>query len=101
MAISVGVAVGDGVGDALVAKLAPRIRALKVGPGTDPEAEFGPLVTREHLERVTGYVGKGVEEGAELVVDGRDFKLQGYENGFYLGGCLFDRVTPDMTSYKE
>jgi malonate-semialdehyde dehydrogenase (acetylating) / methylmalonate-semialdehyde dehydrogenase len=101
MAISVAVAVGDGVGDALVAKLAPRIRALKVGPGSDPEAEFGPLVTREHLERVTGYVAKGVEEGAELVVDGRSFSLQGYENGFYLGGCLFDRVTPDMTIYKD
>jgi malonate-semialdehyde dehydrogenase (acetylating)/methylmalonate-semialdehyde dehydrogenase len=101
MAVSVAVAVGDKVGDALVGKLAPRIRALKVGPGNDPEAEFGPLVTREHLERVRNYVAQGVQEGAELVVDGRDFKLQGYENGFYLGGCLFDRVTPDMTIYKD
>lgn len=100
MAISVAVAVG-GVGDALVAKLAPRIRGLKVGPGTDPEAEFGPLVTREHLERVKGYVAQGVAEGADLVVDGRDFRLQGYENGFYMGGCLFDHVRPDMTIYKD
>jgi malonate-semialdehyde dehydrogenase (acetylating)/methylmalonate-semialdehyde dehydrogenase len=101
MAVSVAVAVGDKVGDALVEKLAPRVRALKVGPGNDPEAEFGPLVTREHLERVRSYVAQGVREGAELVVDGRDFRLQGYENGFYLGGCLFDRVTPDMTIYKD
>ncbi|HTJ63508.1 MAG TPA: CoA-acylating methylmalonate-semialdehyde dehydrogenase, partial [Alphaproteobacteria bacterium] len=101
MAVSVAVAVGDKVGDALVEKLAPRIRALKVGPGNDPEAEFGPLVTREHLERVRNYVDLGVQQGAELVVDGRDFKLQGYENGFYMGGCLFDRVTPDMAIYKD
>ena len=101
MAISVAVAVGDGIGDALVAKLAPRIRALKVGPGTDPEVEFGPLVTREHLERVKGYVAQGVAEGADLVVDGRGLMLQGYENGFYLGGCLFDHVRPDMTIYRD
>jgi malonate-semialdehyde dehydrogenase (acetylating)/methylmalonate-semialdehyde dehydrogenase len=101
MAISVAVAVGDKVGDALIERLAPRIRALKVGPGTDPEAEFGPLVTREHLERVKGYVAAGVREGAELVVDGRDFTLQGYENGFYMGGCLFDRVTPEMSIYTD
>ena len=101
MAISVAVAVTDAVGDALVARLAPKIRALKVGPGTDPEAEFGPLVTREHLERVKSYVAQGVAQGAELVVDGRDFKLQGYEQGFYMGGCLFDRVKPDMTIYKD
>jgi malonate-semialdehyde dehydrogenase (acetylating) / methylmalonate-semialdehyde dehydrogenase len=101
MAISVAVAVTDAVGDALVARLAPKIRALKVGPGTDPEAEFGPLVTREHLERVKSYVDQGVAQGAELVVDGRDFTMQGYEQGFFMGGCLFDRVTPDMTIYTD
>ena len=68
---------------------------------TDPEADFGPLVTRQHLEKVRSYVDLGVQEGAELVVDGRDFQLQGYENGFFMGGCLFDRVTPDMRIYRE
>ncbi|HET9019543.1 MAG TPA: CoA-acylating methylmalonate-semialdehyde dehydrogenase [Acetobacteraceae bacterium] len=100
MAISVAVAVG-GVGDALIERLAPRVRALKVGPGTDPESEMGPLVTRQHLQKVRGYVEAGLAEGAKLVVDGRDLRLQGYEDGFYLGGCLFDDVTPEMTIYKE
>jgi len=100
MAISVAVAVG-GVGDALIDRLAPRVRALKVAPGTDPEAEMGPLVTRTHLDKVRGYVETGIAEGAKLVVDGRDLRLQGYEDGFYLGGCLFDDVTPDMRIYKE
>ena len=100
MAISVAVAVG-GVGDALIDKLAPRVRGLKVAPGTDPDAEMGPLVTRTHLDKVRGYVDAGIAEGAKLVVDGRDLKLQGYEGGFYLGGCLFDDVTPDMKIYKE
>ncbi len=100
MAISVAVAVG-GVGDALVSRLAPRVRGLKVGPGTDPDAEMGPLVTRQHMEKVRGYVDTGVAEGAKLVVDGRDLRLQGYEDGFYLGGCLFDDVKPHMRIYKE
>ncbi len=100
MAISVAVAVG-GVGDALIDRLAPRVRALKVAPGTDPEAEMGPLVTKVHLNKVRGYVDAGIAAGAKLVVDGRDLKLQGYEDGFYMGGCLFDDVTPDMTIYKE
>ena len=100
MAVSVAVAVGS-AGDALVAKLAPRVRALKVAPGVDPEAEMGPLVTREHLAKVRGYVDLGVTEGADLVVDGRGLKLQGYESGFFLGGCLFDNVTTDMRIYKE
>ncbi len=100
MAISVAVAVG-GVGDALIERLAPRVRALKVGPGTDPDAEMGPLVTRQHLDKVRGYVDTGVREGAKLVVDGRDLRLQGYEDGFYLGGCLFDDVKPAMRIYKE
>jgi malonate-semialdehyde dehydrogenase (acetylating) / methylmalonate-semialdehyde dehydrogenase len=100
MAISVAVAVG-GIGDALIERLAPRVRGLKVAPGTDPDAEMGPLVTRTHLNKVRGYVDAGVAEGAKLVVDGRDLKLQGYEDGFYLGGCLFDDVTPDMKIYQE
>ena len=100
MAVSVAVAVGS-AGDALVEKLAPRVRALKIAPGTDPDAEMGPLVTREHLAKVSGYVDLGVKEGASLVVDGRGLKLQGYENGFFLGGCLFDNVTTDMRIYKE
>ncbi|HVO01770.1 MAG TPA: CoA-acylating methylmalonate-semialdehyde dehydrogenase [Candidatus Cybelea sp.] len=101
MAISVAVAIGDKVGDTIIDKLAPKVRALKVAPGTDPEAEMGPLVTRAHFEKVKGYVDLGVKEGAKLVVDGRSLKLQGYENGFFLGGCLFDHVTPEMRIYKE
>ncbi|MBN9530345.1 MAG: CoA-acylating methylmalonate-semialdehyde dehydrogenase, partial [Alphaproteobacteria bacterium] len=101
MAVSVAVPVGERTADALIERLAPRVRALKVGPATAAESEFGPLVTREHLAKVTGYVEHGLREGAELVVDGRGVKLQGYENGYYLAGCLFDRVTPDMTIYKE
>jgi len=100
MAVSVAVAVGD-VGDKLVKKLEPRVRALKIGPGTDPDAEMGPLVTREHREKVKGYVDLGVKEGADLVVDGRDLKLQGYENGYFLGGCLFDNVQTGMRIYRE
>jgi len=101
MAVSVAVAVGDTVGDALIERLAPRVRALKIGIGTDPEAEFGPLVTGAHLERVRNYIELGVREGAELVVDGRDFRLQGYEKGFFIGGCLFDRVRPEMKIYQD
>jgi malonate-semialdehyde dehydrogenase (acetylating)/methylmalonate-semialdehyde dehydrogenase len=100
MAVSVAVAVG-GVGDRLMDKLVPRVRALKIGPGTDAEAEMGPLVTRQHLEKVGSYVDLGVREGAKLVVDGRGLKLQGYENGFFIGGCLFDEVKPEMRIYKE
>ncbi|BBK41623.1 methylmalonate-semialdehyde dehydrogenase (acylating) [Allostella vacuolata] len=100
MAVSVAVAVGDS-GDALVDRLASRLRTLKVGPGVDKESEMGPLVTRQHLEKVRGYVDEGVKAGAKLVVDGRDLKLQGYENGYFLGGCLFDNVTTDMRIYQE
>ena len=98
--MAVSVAVGA-IGDKLIDSLAPRVRALKVGPGTDPDAEMGPLVTKAHLDKVRGYVDLGVEEGARLCVDGRGLKLQGYENGFFLGGCLFDQVTPEMRIYKE
>ena len=101
MAVSVAVAVGDGVGDALIERLTPRIEALKIGPYNDPEADMGPLITKEHLAKVRGYVDIGVEEGAELVVDGREYALQGYEGGYFIGGCLFDRVTTDMRIYKE
>jgi malonate-semialdehyde dehydrogenase (acetylating) / methylmalonate-semialdehyde dehydrogenase len=101
MAISVAVPVGEETADALIKKLAPRVRGVRIGPGTDPEAEMGPLVTRQHLDKVRGYIDAGVAEGAELVVDGRDFKRQGYENGFFLGGTLFDRVTTDMKIYRE
>jgi malonate-semialdehyde dehydrogenase (acetylating)/methylmalonate-semialdehyde dehydrogenase len=100
MAVSVAVAVGT-MGDRLIDSLAPRVRAIKVGPGTDPEAEMGPLVTKAHFDKVKGYVDLGVEEGAKLCVDGRGLKLQGYENGFFIGGCLFDEVKPEMRIYKE
>ena len=101
MAISVAVAVGDDTADALVERLAPRVAALRVGPAIDPEAEMGPLVTRAHYERVRGYVDLGVEEGARLVVDGRDITVPGHPGGFYLGGCLFDKVTAEMRIYRE
>ena len=100
MAVSVAMAVGK-AGDALVERLVPRVRALKVGPGTDPEAEMGPLVTRQHLEKVRVYVDEGVREGARLLVDGRGLKLQGYDDGFFIGGCLFDDVRPEMRIYRE
>ncbi len=100
MAQSVAVAVGD-IGDELVSRLSKKAEALKIGPGMDKSSEMGPLVTKEHLEKVKGYVDLGVKEGAKLVLDGRNLKLQGYENGFYIGGCLFDHVTTDMRIYKE
>jgi len=100
MAISVAVAVG-GVADALVERLADRVRTLRIGPGTAPGVEMGPLVTREHLQKVRGYVDAGVAEGARLVVDGRGFRSSEAPDGFYLGGCLFDGVQPSMRIYKE
>ncbi len=101
MAISVAVPVGQRTADALMEKLTPRVESLKVGPSTDPSADLGPLVTKAHLDKVRAYVDIGVQEGAKLVVDGRDFRMQGYENGFYMGGCLFDEVRPEMRIYKE
>ncbi len=101
MAISVAVPVGKETAERLVAKLAPRVEALKIGPATDASADYGPLVTKEALARVESYIGIGEKEGARLVVDGRGFKLQGYENGFYIGGTLFDHVTPAMRIYRE
>jgi malonate-semialdehyde dehydrogenase (acetylating) / methylmalonate-semialdehyde dehydrogenase len=101
MAVSVAVPVGKKTADALVEKLIPRVESLKVGPSTDPQADYGPMVTRMQLDKVRSYVALGIKEGAKLRVDGRGFKLQGYENGFFMGGCLFDEVTPDMRIYKE
>ena len=100
MAISVGVAVGD-IADKLVEKLAERTKSLKINDGTKDNPDMGPLVTRQHLDKVTGYVDTGSKEGATLVVDGRGHKVKGHENGFFIGGCLFDNVKPDMTIYKE
>ncbi|UGQ39065.1 CoA-acylating methylmalonate-semialdehyde dehydrogenase [Janthinobacterium sp. PLB04] len=100
MAISVVVAVGN-VADQLVEALVPRIAALKITQGMDLTAEMGPVVTQVHKEKIAGYIATGVKEGAKLVSDGRGFVLPGHENGFFLGGSLFDHVTPEMTIYKE
>ena len=100
MAQSVAVAVGN-IGDKLVKNLKTKVENLKVGPGMDKNSEMGPLVTKEHLDKVKSYVDIGVQEGAELVVDGRELKLQGYEKGYYMGGCLFDKVKKNMRIYKE
>jgi malonate-semialdehyde dehydrogenase (acetylating) / methylmalonate-semialdehyde dehydrogenase len=101
MAISVAVPVGEKTADELVRRLIPRVEGLKIGPSTDSTADYGPMVTKAHLDKVKSYVDLGVAEGAKLKVDGRNFTLQGYENGYYMGGCLFDNVTPDMRIYKE
>lgn len=101
MAISVAVPVGEETADALVARLKERIAGLRIGRSDDPEADFGPLVGQDAVDRVRSYVGLGVEEGAELVVDGRDFVLEGHEGGFFAGASLFDRVTPAMRIYQE
>jgi len=100
MAQSVVVAVGK-IADPLVKNLAKKVESLKIGSGLDKKSEMGPLVTKQHLEKVKGYVDIGVKEGAKLVVDGRNLKLQGYEKGFYMGGCLFDHVKKNMRIYKE
>jgi len=101
MAISVAVCVGDAVADELVRNLAARVKALRIGPGSMSGSEMGPLISRAHFDKVRSYVDLGVKEGAELVVDGRGLKVKGHEDGFFLGGCLFDRVTPSMRIYKE
>ncbi|MEO0635258.1 MAG: CoA-acylating methylmalonate-semialdehyde dehydrogenase [Pseudomonadota bacterium] len=101
MAISVAVPVGEETADKLVAALKPRVESLKIGPATDPEAEMGPLVTKDAQDRVLGYIDAGEKEGADLVVDGRGFSLQGYEDGYFVGGTLFDRVTTDMSIYTD
>jgi malonate-semialdehyde dehydrogenase (acetylating)/methylmalonate-semialdehyde dehydrogenase len=101
MAVSVAVPVGARTADALRERLAPRVRALRVGPSTAPGVEMGPLVTAAHRDRVAGYVSLGEQEGAELVVDGRGLRIPGHEAGFFLGGSLFDRVRRDMRIYRE
>jgi len=101
MAISVAVVIGDETADALVAELKPRVETLSIQPGNVEGAEMGPLITGEHHAKVSGYVDIGVEEGAELVVDGRDFKHADEPDGFFIGGCLFDQVTPEMRIYQE
>jgi malonate-semialdehyde dehydrogenase (acetylating)/methylmalonate-semialdehyde dehydrogenase len=101
MAIPIVVAVGDATADAVVAGLKTAIASMKVGPGTDAKNDMGPLVTKQHFEKVRGYVEQGVKEGATLVVDGRGVKVAGHENGYFLGACLFDHVKPEMITYKE
>ena len=100
MAISVAVLVGD-VADKIIPKLAERAKTLKVKNGMELDAEMGPIVTRQALERIEGYIATGVQEGAKLVVDGRGLKVPGHEQGFFTGGTLFDHVTPEMRIYKE
>ncbi len=101
MALPVVVPVGDKTADALREKLIPAIEALRVGVSTDAEAQYGPVVNAAHKARVENWIQTGVDEGAELVIDGRGFQLQGHEQGFFIGPSLFDRVTPDMQAYKE
>jgi malonate-semialdehyde dehydrogenase (acetylating)/methylmalonate-semialdehyde dehydrogenase len=101
MAISVAVPVGEQTANRLVDLLKPRVESLKIGPATDKDAQMGPVVSKAHRDKIVGYIDSGVEAGAELVVDGRGFKLQGYENGYYVGGTLFDHVKPDMKIYRE
>jgi malonate-semialdehyde dehydrogenase (acetylating)/methylmalonate-semialdehyde dehydrogenase len=101
MALPVAVAVGKGTAEKLIDHLLPEIEALKVGISTDPEAAYGPVVTAAHRARIERYIQMGVDEGAELLLDGRGFRLQGYEKGFFIGPTLFDRVAPEMQSYKD
>jgi malonate-semialdehyde dehydrogenase (acetylating)/methylmalonate-semialdehyde dehydrogenase len=100
MAISVVVAVGN-VGDKLTAALAPKVAALKIGEGHQDGAEMGPLITAQAKQRIEGLIGKGIEQGAKAVVDGRNYRVAGYENGFFTGGTLLDHVRPDMVVYRE
>ena len=101
MAISVAVPVGEATANTLIEKLIPRVEKLKIGLSTDRDADYGPLVTKMALERVKGYIDIGGREGASLKEDGRGYTMQGYENGYFLGGTLFDNVTKDMRIYKE
>lgn len=101
MAVSVAVAVGDDTANALLEQLKPRVAALKLGGFEDLSAEMGPLVTKAHLDKVSGYVDQGVADGASLVVDGRGKTPAGNSDGFFIGGCLFDKVTPEMSIYKD
>ncbi len=101
MAISVVVAVGDEAADTMIEKLKPRVAALKVGPYTDASAEMGPVITAESRDRILGYIDAGVEQGADLVLDGRGISVDGHEDGFFVGGTIFDKVTTDMSIYTD
>lgn len=101
MAISVVVSVGDEVADQLIKRLGEKVRNLKIGPGQDNGNDMGPLISKDSLERIQDYVQQGVDQGAELVVDGRELQVPGHANGFFIGGCLFDRVTEHMSIYQE
>lgn len=101
MAISVAVPVGEKTADQLVEALEPRIRSLKVAPYTDPASELGPVISKQSYNRIHNLIEQGLEQGASLVVDGRDISLQGYEDGYFVGGCLFDNVSTNMSIYKE
>ncbi len=101
MAIPLVVAVGDATADAVLAGLKTEIAKMKVGPGTDSSNDMGPLVTKQHFDKVTGYVEQGVKEGAKLVVDGRAVKVKGHKDGYFLGACLFDKVKPGMKIYQD
>jgi malonate-semialdehyde dehydrogenase (acetylating)/methylmalonate-semialdehyde dehydrogenase len=101
MAISVAVAVGNEVADQLVGKLSAALGRLAVGPGSEALSEMGPLISKPHFEKVRGYVDAGVAAGAKLLVDGRTLTVPGHEQGYFLGGCLFDHVTPEMSIYKD
>ncbi len=101
MAISVVVSVGDAAADAMLEKLVPRVNDLKVGPFTDPDSEMGPVISPEAQSRIKGYIDKGLEEGATLVVDGRDVQVAGHENGCFVGATIFDNVKPDMSIYTD
>ena len=100
MAVSVAVAVGD-IADKLVEKINFNAQKLKVAPWTDPDSNMGPVISKEHKDKIENYIAKGIEEGATLIADGRNFKIQGYENGYFIGPTLFDNVTNNMTIYKE
>ncbi len=101
MAISVAVPVGEETANALIDRLIPQVKTLKIGNGMEPGLDMGPLVTRAHRDKVSAYVDSGVEQGARLLVDGRSYMVPGHENGFFIGGCLFDKVTPEMEIYKN
>lgn len=101
MAISVAVPVGEETANRLIEKLIPRVEALKVGASNDPQSDYGPLITKEHRASVINWIEKSAQEGAEILIDGRAIKFQGFENGFFLGGTLIDKVTTNMASYNN
>jgi malonate-semialdehyde dehydrogenase (acetylating)/methylmalonate-semialdehyde dehydrogenase len=101
MALSVAVAVGDAAADALIEKMQAAMQALKVGAYSEKSNDFGPVITKAHQQKVVGYINSAEEQGAKIVVDGRNPQVVGYENGFFVGGTLIDNVQPEMLSYKE